>query len=111
MKFFGPSNPHVVTSIHGMLSSNSPIFSKHFLRRRTVEGVNRPIRVTYSDKVASPLSELAPLNDSSDSVDYKQSGVNLLVWTDFRGEFRMPSGEKKGVIDERAEEVFGGIQA
>jgi hypothetical protein len=29
----------------------------------------------------------------------------------FGGEFRMPSGEKKGAIDERAEEVFGGIQA
>jgi hypothetical protein len=29
----------------------------------------------------------------------------------FGGEFRMPSGEKKGVVDERAEEVFGGIQA
>jgi hypothetical protein len=29
----------------------------------------------------------------------------------FDGEFRMPSGEKKGAIDERAEEVFGGIQA
>jgi hypothetical protein len=28
----------------------------------------------------------------------------------FGGEFRMPSGEKKGVIDERAEEFFGGIQ-
>jgi hypothetical protein len=26
-------------------------------------------------------------------------------------EFRMPSGEKKGVVDERAEELFGGIQA
>src|SRR4029450_1049656 len=26
----------------------------------------------------------------------------------FGAEFRMPSGEKKGVIDERAEEVFGG---
>jgi hypothetical protein len=38
-------------------------------------------------------------------------GVNPSVWTDFGGEFRMPSGEKKGVIDERAEEVFGGIQA
>jgi hypothetical protein len=33
------------------------------------------------------------------------------VWTDFGAEFRMPSGEKKGVVDERAEEVFGGIQA
>jgi hypothetical protein len=40
-----------------------------------------------------------------------KSGVNPSVWTDFGGEFRMPSGEKKGVIDERAEEVFGGIQA
>jgi hypothetical protein len=29
----------------------------------------------------------------------------------FCGEFRMPRGEKKGVTDERAEEVFGGIQA
>jgi hypothetical protein len=38
-------------------------------------------------------------------------GVTPSVWTDFGAEFRMPSGEKKGVIDERAEEVFGGIQA
>jgi hypothetical protein len=38
-------------------------------------------------------------------------GVNPSVWTDFGAEFRMPSGEKKGVVDERAEEVFGGIQA
>jgi hypothetical protein len=29
----------------------------------------------------------------------------------FWGEFRMPSGEKKGVVDESAEESFGGIQA
>jgi hypothetical protein len=29
----------------------------------------------------------------------------------FGGELRMPRREKKGVIDERAEEVFGGIQA
>jgi hypothetical protein len=29
----------------------------------------------------------------------------------FGEEFRMPSGEKKGVVDEGAEEVFGGIQA
>jgi hypothetical protein len=45
--------------------------------------------------------------------------ITLLVpnWSEplsldnFGAEFRMPSGEKKGVIDERAEEVFGGIQA
>jgi hypothetical protein len=40
-----------------------------------------------------------------------------MVWIEplsldkFGAEFRMPSGEKKGVVDERAEEVFGGIQA
>src|SRR5437667_10071691 len=39
------------------------------------------------------------------------------MWSDplslnrFGGEFRMPSREKKGVLDERAEEVFAGIQA
>jgi hypothetical protein len=38
-------------------------------------------------------------------------GVNPSVWTDSEAEFRMPSGERKGVVDERAEEVFGGIQA
>jgi hypothetical protein len=38
-------------------------------------------------------------------------------WTDpqsldrFVREFRMPRGRKKGVIDERAEKVFSGIQA
>jgi hypothetical protein len=44
-------------------------------------------------------------------VNLVQIGVNPSVWTDFGAEFRMPSGEKKGVVDERAEEVFGGIQA
>jgi hypothetical protein len=29
----------------------------------------------------------------------------------FGGEFRMPSGRKEGVVDERAEKVFTGIQA
>jgi hypothetical protein len=29
----------------------------------------------------------------------------------FGREFRMPRGRKKGVIDERAEKVFSGIQA
>jgi len=29
----------------------------------------------------------------------------------FWGEFRMPSGRKKEVVDERAEKVFSGIQA
>jgi hypothetical protein len=29
----------------------------------------------------------------------------------FEREFRMPKGRKKGVIDERAEKVFSGIQA
>jgi len=38
-------------------------------------------------------------------------GLNPSVWTVFGGEFRMPSGEKKGVADERAEEVFAGVQA
>jgi hypothetical protein len=42
---------------------------------------------------------------------FERLGVNPSVWTDFGAEFRMPSGEKKGVVDERAEEVFGGIQA
>jgi len=39
------------------------------------------------------------------------TGLNPSVWTVFGGEFRMPSGEKKGVADERAEEVFAGVQA
>jgi len=39
------------------------------------------------------------------------AGLNPSVWTVFGGEFRMPSGEKKGVADERAEEVFAGVQA
>jgi hypothetical protein len=39
-----------------------------------------------------------------------QNGVTPRVWTDFGGEFRMPSGRKEGV-DERAEKVFRGIQA
>jgi hypothetical protein len=38
-------------------------------------------------------------------------GLTPRVWTDFGGEFRMPSGRKKGVVDERAEKVFSGIQA
>jgi len=33
-------------------------------------------------------------------------GLDRFWW-----EFGMPSGEKKGVVDERAKEVFGGIQA
>jgi hypothetical protein len=37
--------------------------------------------------------------------------VTPRVWTDFGGKFRMPSGRKKGVVDERAEKVFSGIQA
>jgi len=36
------------------------------------------------------------------------NGVTPRVWTDFGGEFRMPSGRKKGVVDERAEKVFYG---
>jgi len=36
---------------------------------------------------------------------------DLLSLNRFGGEFRMPSREKKGVLDERAEEVFAGIQA
>ena len=42
---------------------------------------------------------------------FKRLGLNPSVWTVFGGEFRMPSGEKKGVADERAEEVFAGVQA
>jgi hypothetical protein len=42
---------------------------------------------------------------------FERFGVTPRVWTDFGGEFRMPSGRKKGVVDERAEKVFSGIQA
>jgi hypothetical protein len=42
---------------------------------------------------------------------FERIGLNPSVWTDFGGEFRMPSGEKKGVADERAKEVFAGVQA
>ena len=45
------------------------------------------------------------------------TGTSGTIWSEplsldnFGAEFRMPSGEKKGVGDERAEELFGGIQA
>jgi hypothetical protein len=51
------------------------------------------------------------LMNSVQSVQKVQVGVTPRVWTDFGGEFRMPSGRKKGVVDERAEKVFSGIQA
>ncbi len=78
--------------VEGGLSPDSAIELKAMSKEQTFRSEATDARISSLRSSSSSWSEPLSLDN-------------------FGGEFRMPSGEKKGVIDERAEEVFGGIQA